>query len=250
MTAWHETITQPPEENMARTSRHGGWAGFVKAGTDLADTVTTELKKAFEGGLKGLKILDFGCGCGRVAMPLFYNTGGALTHACDIDASATEYLGSVLDQVDCRTTPFKPPLPYDDNTFDAIYSISIWTHLTEEDQKAWLREMQRIMRPGGILIVSTGGWTAISSRQNSQAIKSWQGVTQEQFEAEGFMFRESETLHHEGHKKKYFPGITDSYGQTSNTRAYIEAHWSEFFDVLDHVVDAFVVQDMVVMRKR
>jgi len=43
-----------------------------------------------------------------------------------------------------------PPMSYEDNMFDFVYSISIFTHLPEDMQFAWLQELQRITKPGGI----------------------------------------------------------------------------------------------------
>jgi SAM-dependent methyltransferase len=44
-----------------------------------------------------------------------------------------------------------PPLPFEDNSFDLIWAISVWTHLTD-NALPWLAEMHRILRPGGIFI--------------------------------------------------------------------------------------------------
>jgi SAM-dependent methyltransferase len=53
-----------------------------------------------------------------------------------------------------------PPLPFEDASFDLVYSISVFTHLDEEMQDAWLNELKRVLRPGGILIITVHGLNA------------------------------------------------------------------------------------------
>ena len=249
MSYWYENIKKPPSENILRTCRQGEWSAFVKEGTFISQNIIDEINTRIDKKINSLNILEFGCGCGRVSLPFYFNTGGGLTHACDVDPSGTSYLASVLDKVDVKVSNFKPPLPYEDEFFEVVYSISVWTHLTEKDQISWLEEMRRIIKPGGFLIFSTGGWTSIESRKK-QGIKSWQQITKEDFESAGILYFESETLNHSGHKKKYFPGITSSYGQTSNTKEYIKQKWSTNFDVLSHRENALKVQDLCTFRRR
>jgi ubiquinone/menaquinone biosynthesis C-methylase UbiE len=240
---WWSTIEQPPAENMARVSGAKEFERFVADGRSIAKRVAAHIK-TFAGHVSDPKILDFGCGCGRVALPMYFDHG-ALTHACDIDASATAYLGRVLP-IDVRTTPFKPPLPYDDNTFDVVYSISIWTHLVEADQLAWLAEMRRIIKPGGYLMPTTSSYKAIEHRKINMKIPAWQDVEPEHLREAGILYRESATLR--SHADKYFPGVTDSYGQTSNDPAYLINKWSDYFVLKRHLInDIGGVQDMNIL---
>ncbi|WP_350353340.1 methyltransferase domain-containing protein [Microbacterium sp. A8/3-1] len=47
------------------------------------------------------------------------------------------------------------PLPFDDDTFDWIYAEHLLEHLSLRDAIAWLTEARRILRPGGVLRLST-----------------------------------------------------------------------------------------------
>ena len=44
-----------------------------------------------------------------------------------------------------------------DASFDAVYNFSVLTHLSETVQLQWVREMHRVLRPGGLLICTTHG---------------------------------------------------------------------------------------------
>ena len=48
----------------------------------------------------------------------------------DVDAEAIEWVGKHLPEVDARPNPPHGPAPFDDDSFDFLCSISIFTHLT------------------------------------------------------------------------------------------------------------------------
>jgi SAM-dependent methyltransferase len=50
-----------------------------------------------------------------------------------------------------------PPLAYEDAEFSLVYAFSVFTHLTENLQIAWMKELRRVLRPGGHLLISTHG---------------------------------------------------------------------------------------------
>src|SRR6185369_16301580 len=59
----------------------------------------------------------------------------------------------------CNFEPIstRPPSQFQDNTFDLIYSFSVFSHLSEEMHESLLIELRRILRPGGLLITTTRG---------------------------------------------------------------------------------------------
>lgn len=101
------------------------------------------------------QLLDWGCGCGRVAryflsrLPAFRLTG------CDIDPEAIEWCGENLPGGVFLKVKLSPPTPFEDNTFQVILACSVLTHLDREAQAAWLAEIQRLLAPGGYFLAST-----------------------------------------------------------------------------------------------
>ncbi|MGA7614510.1 MAG: class I SAM-dependent methyltransferase [Thermoanaerobaculia bacterium] len=100
-------------------------------------------------------VLDFGCGSGRSIRHL-RDTRWTLT-GCDIDREAIEWCQLSISGAKFVVSPVEPPLEFEDGSFDLAYAISVFTHFDPEAQRAWAREMSRILRPGGLLLVSTMG---------------------------------------------------------------------------------------------
>ena len=53
--------------------------------------------------------------------------------------------------------PHEPPLPYPDHHFDLVINHSVFTHLDERMQDLWLGELQRVTRPGALLLLTVEG---------------------------------------------------------------------------------------------
>jgi SAM-dependent methyltransferase len=129
---------------------------FLRSGRSQAELVRDLLR---ESGLVIAELdalLDFGCGCGRV---LRHWSGLARTRrcGCDIDSKMVEWCAANLPFAAVTQNELSPPLPYATSSFDLIYAFSVFTHLSEELQHTWIDECQRVLRPGGHLLISTLG---------------------------------------------------------------------------------------------
>jgi ubiquinone/menaquinone biosynthesis C-methylase UbiE len=101
-------------------------------------------------------ILDFGCGCGRVARQWSALRGPEL-HGCDYNPELVAWCRDKLDFMEARVNGLEPPLPYAAERFDLVYAISVFTHLTTALTEAWLDELARVVQPGGRLLLTTHG---------------------------------------------------------------------------------------------
>jgi SAM-dependent methyltransferase len=95
-----------------------------------------------------IKVLDFACGAGRQLLHLTRLFPNVQAYACDIRADAIAYLHRAYPKASVYANKFDPPLVYDDNAFDLIYSVSVFSHLLESDARLWLRELHRVAKRG------------------------------------------------------------------------------------------------------
>ena len=103
-----------------------------------------------------LTILDWGIGCGRVAVPLKRCMNpDALVIGVDVDRVNAEWCRDNLPDISTSLSDFYPPLEIPSSSVDMIYGISVITHLTEGAQFAWLKELRRILKPGGVCVLTT-----------------------------------------------------------------------------------------------
>jgi SAM-dependent methyltransferase len=101
-------------------------------------------------------ILDFGCGCGRIAR-WFSDASHPQVHGCDYNRELIGWCAEHLDFMRATATGLEPPLPYPDRTFDFSYAFSVFTHLTVELAERWLAEIERVVKPGGLIWFTVHG---------------------------------------------------------------------------------------------
>lgn len=142
----------PRRIHMVRVAGHADWRQFYESGRAQA-AVFAELAAEAGAPLDAAKaVLDWGCGCGRITRHL-----GAFTTARilgrDVDAMTVGWSARHLPG-EFRTSGLRPPLDLADGALDAIISLSVFTHLGRDGQQAWLAELARVLRPGGVLLLT------------------------------------------------------------------------------------------------
>jgi SAM-dependent methyltransferase len=146
----------PPARLRVRVAGTADPDWFVEGGRLSAETVRAALAR-FDVELRRCgRLLDFGCGCGRV-MRHWNGLESVELHGSDRDGRAVRWCEENLPFAAFAKHALAPPLPYPDASFDAIYAVSVFTHLAEGDQHGWLAELRRTLVPGGVLVLTTHG---------------------------------------------------------------------------------------------
>ncbi|HZO58286.1 MAG TPA: class I SAM-dependent methyltransferase [Solirubrobacterales bacterium] len=101
-------------------------------------------------------LFDFGCGCGRVIRHWPALTGARLSGS-DYNPHLVQWCAENLPFGEFRVNELEPPLPFEDDSFDLVYALSIFTHLDAELQIPWMEELTRVTRPGGVLLPTFHG---------------------------------------------------------------------------------------------
>lgn len=180
------------------------------------------------------KLLDWGCGCGRVTSLFLQHSGIPEIYGCDIDREAVEWCSDNLKKGYFSVIDPYPPTKFSDNMFDVIIGYSVFTHLDRNMQENWLREMKRIMVPGGLFLASCHGDFATSfAPKHVQKEVSSKGIS-------------------DGTLDNKLDGIAPSkyYRCVYQSRAYNEKEWGKQFKIIDYVERGMAnLQDLVVMQK-
>ena len=99
---------------------------------------------------QGDSLLD--TGTGRAEMLNAFRTLGVKAVGCDLEAPPASMTEFEVKEFDLTKERF----PYEDNTFDVVFSKSVLEHIY--DPKHYLRAIYRILEPGGIFIFLTPHW--------------------------------------------------------------------------------------------
>jgi SAM-dependent methyltransferase len=108
---------------------------------------------------EGKRVLDFGSGAGRTLRHFLSEAETGEFWGADIDAASIEWMQEALcPPLHALRCDPAPPLALDRNSFDLAWTISAFTHLTD-NSIPWLLELHRLLKPGGLLIATyMGRW--------------------------------------------------------------------------------------------
>jgi len=105
------------------------------------------------------RVLDLGCGAGRNLVYLARN--GFEMYGLDIAPEGLKIIRESLDKEglnsELRMGDVYGRLPYPDGFFDAVISVQVLQHNTEEMIKSSIGEILRVLRPGGMVFVTLSG---------------------------------------------------------------------------------------------
>lgn len=140
----------PPRRLMVRVAGTADPDWFLRSGRAAYDAIAAKVPLG-----EVAAVLDFGCGCGRVTR--YWAEHRAAVAGSDVSADAIGWCRRNLPFGHFETNGLAPPLAFEDASFDLVYALSVFTHLTADLQSAWRDELHRVLRPGGCLLLTTHG---------------------------------------------------------------------------------------------
>jgi SAM-dependent methyltransferase len=192
---------------------------YELTGTAIRNDLLAGLPDGYS--LEGRRLLDFGCGAGRTLRHFVGDDHGAELWGCDIDLPSVEWLqANMSPPLTVFSNAEVPPLDQPDGSFDLIYCVSVFSHLTRHWAE-WLLEMHRLLKPDGLLLATYMG------RGFSEEI------AQEEWDEDrvGMMV--------------LAPGQSWDLGgpMVFHSPWWLRAHWGRAFEVLSLTESGFAVQD-------
>ena len=145
----------------------------------------------------GHRVLDLGCGTATLTILIKHTQPGAEVVGIDgdpkvLDVGRAKVAKAGVDITLDHGMVFQ--LPYPDQSFDRVLSSLVLHHLTTEDKQRTLREVFRVLRPGGGLHIADFGkphnaYTRLISRLTrrlERAADNVKGMLPEMFRQAGF----------------------------------------------------------------
>ena len=193
------------------------------------------------------RVLDFGCGWGRILRFFLKDVDPGTLWGIDarekmIDVCRQTIAGCHFE----RAGPW-PPAPLEDASVDFVYAFSVFSHLSEAMHAQWLEEFHRILKPGGLLIVST---------RNRNFIEVCDGFRAHPELAPHLAHLRGLFADTRGSLKAFDDGqycydvVAGNWwsGEACIPRGYVARHWARF-TLLDYIDDpARCEQNVIVVR--
>ena len=137
------------------------------------------------------KILDYGTGKGFLLQYILKKYSSVELYSCDFTGSIATQTGEKFNsQKQFRGCLHITGLPsvYENNFFDLVFLVETIEHLTDEYLHSTLKEIHRILKPGGIIVITTPNNESIQNNyvhcadcgatfHPMQHIRSWNEVS-------------------------------------------------------------------------
>lgn len=222
----------PDVPDIALQETWNGASGVALASQSLAfyDKLR-RLYSAHSGlALEHSRVLDFGCGWGRLMRFFARDVPPEALFGCDptqpiLDVARRTRVPGQLAR--CEFVPRRLPFT---QKFDLAYAFSVFTHLSEAAHRASLRALHAALVPGGLLVLTIRPPDYLWVCQRLHPLLEALGPRP--------ATRLSESLYlFAPHPSQPFGAHAAAnevtYGETVITPAYIREHWTELFELLE-----------------
>ncbi|MEO6223785.1 MAG: class I SAM-dependent methyltransferase [Vicinamibacterales bacterium] len=254
--------SMPDEQTQARTIGSAGDAA-LREGFN-AYRLFKQIFQSHRGALTpDRRVLDFGCGWGRIIRFFLKDLPATQLVGSDYAPHLLEICRTTNRWCDFVQTPASPPCGLPADGFDMIYLYSVFSHLSEDQQRAWRAEFHRLLKPGGLLVATT--WDrefiercrALRDDPSLPCENNWRKEL-----ATVFVETERHLDDYDSGRFAYSPysreiapwsyaGDVSLYGEACVSRRYVAEQWADLFEIVDFIQDRAVCpQNVIVVRKR
>lgn len=199
-------------------------------------------------------ILDFGCGWGRIIR--FFLKDIEPSRLLGVDP--LEEMVALCKQQNrwCgfERIPDVPPSQLKEDTFELIYSFSVFSHLSEEMHNKVLAELSRLLKPGGLLVVTTWGRESIEAaaamrkRADPSSLQAGPRSC-----ADAFPDTQEALLQYDRGDYCFMPmvhGWWAYWGDAAISKNYVLKNWGYGLTFVDYIDDRKLCSQAVVVMKK
>lgn len=200
------------------------------------------------------RILDFGCGWGRMMRFFLKNVVADNLYGIDVDPEMIDICINTVRYGNYSVVTPEPPTQFANNSFDVVYAYSVFSHLAESIHIKWVEEFSRILKPGGIFIATT------QARRFIELCRSLRGQNHEfnwyNALANSFLDTEAALADYDNGKFLYSPtggGPTrpaSFYGEAVISPGYVKREWTKYLTFCDFVDDPAKFNQAVIFMQK
>ncbi len=200
-------------------------------------------------------VLDFGCGWGRHLRFFLKDVPVERLQGVDVDAQFVEIARAGLPGLRLAAVRPLPPTEIPAGSLDLVYAYSVFSHLAEHAHQAWVTEFHRLLRPGGMLVVTTQRRAFIDwceAQRQGKPESLW-------LQALAKCFVDVAATKRDYDDGKFLYAATGGgavrdasfYGEAIVSPGYVRRSWADRFEILDFIDDAKRdPQAIILARKR
>jgi len=152
-----------------------------------------------------LRVLDYGCGWGRLTRLLLREIDCRNICGVDVDARLVESANALLPVIDHRLIHSMQPLPLEDRRFDLAFANSVFSHLSRASHEHTIAELARVLKPGGVAVLSLLDVTATERLYAAEDTRAWvenilgsRELLRQRLETDGFHWGDTGRWHEYG----------------------------------------------------
>jgi SAM-dependent methyltransferase len=175
------------------------------------------------------EVLDFGCGTGRIAWR-WKNEYNSYVYGTDYNKKLVNFCKKKSDKSErFSKNEIGPPLEYEKEKFSFIYANSVFTHLSKNLQKEWIKEAKRVLENKGYMYITVHGNSSKHMMNYSQKKK---------YDSGNVVVKRSDR-------------VGTNVCAAFHPPSYVKGSFSEGFDVIDYIPNGtrHSVQDIYLFRK-
>jgi SAM-dependent methyltransferase len=167
------------------------------------------------------RILDYGCGWGRIIRLMYKFTAPENIYGCDSWSKSIGVCNEYGVRANLKISDTIPrEVPFSDVRFDLIYAFSVFTHLSEKTAKAVMAACRKAVADDGLMVVTirpaTYWHVHVQNYPNRVDLEAMLTAHRET----GFAFTPDENIPPNGGEL--------TYGDTSMTLDYIRENWTDW----------------------
>lgn len=201
------------------------------------------------------RVLDFGCGWGRTVRYFTKHFPPSNLYGVDANPEVIRFCLESNQWATFEINDVLPPSRFSDSTFDLIYGYSVFSHLSLEAHNRWVDEFFRILKPGGLLMVTTWPRQFIEHCEWLRTSESARRLPESHRISGGAFLDTAAALAAYDRGEFCFsyrnPSDPPHFGEACIPEKYVRREWSDRFELAEYVDDRNrCPQNLIVARRR